>query len=202
MCPFPGTNALIARLERELDELPEYQVGHIAAGKLTVHSSPEIPHQLVVAILAGLLFEAKEHGWLVLFGPYAWFGSDLLRIDLSAWKNERWIPVRKDLTVAPDWVCEVLSPRTAQFDRATKLPIYAQAGVRHAWLIDPALRLLEVLRLREGKWQIESVFQNDDKVRAEPFEAIELDLALLWKDIPADPEAAGSDEEDAGAQRP
>lgn len=192
---------MIESLERELDQLPEYQVGHIAAGKLIVHSAPEIPHQMTAGILNGLLFQMEEHGWFLLFGPYVWFGSDLLRVDLSAWKNERWRPVRRDPTVAPDWICEILSPRTARFDRATKLPIYARAGVSHLWLIDPSLKVMEVLRLRAGKWQIESVFQNQDKVRAEPFEAIELDLALLWEDVPADPEAAGR-EEDEGAQRP
>lgn len=193
---------MIESLERELDQRPKYQVGHIASGKLIVHSAPDIPHQMVAAVLGGLLFQIEEHGWFFLFGPYVCFGSDLLRVDLSAWRKERWVPVRKDPTVAPDWICEILSPRTAGFDRATKLPIYAHAGVGHAWLVDPSLRTLEVLRLREGKWQIESVYQNEDKVRAEPFEAIELDLALLWEDVPADPEAAGSEEEEGSAQLP
>ena len=71
------------------------------------------------------------------------------------------VPDAAYATLAPDWVCEVLSPSTAVIDRVKKLAIYAREGVAHTWLIDPALRTLEV-------------------VRAEPFGDIELDLASLW----------------------
>ncbi len=48
------------------------------------------------------------------------------------------MPATAHFTLAPDWVCEVLSPSTAAMDRADKLPIYARAGVEHAWLVDPS----------------------------------------------------------------
>ena len=46
--------------------------------------------------------------------------------------------------LAPDWICEVLSPSTEGVDRDDKMPIYAREGVRHAWLVDPIARTLEV----------------------------------------------------------
>jgi Uma2 family endonuclease len=52
-------------------------------------------------------------------------------------------------------------------------------------VIDPDLRTLEGLKLQEGRWLIVGVFREDGKVRAEPFEAFELDLSLLWEDVPA-----------------
>ena len=59
--------------------------------------------------------------------------------------------------LAPDWVCEVLSPATAKVDRAEKLPFDAREGVRYAWLVDPVERLVEVLRLpAEGDARIPS----------------------------------------------
>lgn len=75
------------------------------------------------------------------------------------------------------------SRSTRRNDLVDKLPIYAAAGVRHVWLIHPVHRTLEVLRLHRGKWRLLAVHRDDQRVRAEPFEAIELDLAVLWADL-------------------
>jgi Uma2 family endonuclease len=85
-------------------------------------------------------------------------------------------------TVAPDWVCEVLSRSTAVFDRSEKMPLYARERVLHAWLIDPLVQMLEVYRLASegGLWTLLAVHHGNVLVRAEPFEAIELDLGGLW----------------------
>jgi Uma2 family endonuclease len=86
--------------------------------------------------------------------------------------------------MAPDWLCEVLSPSTQKIDRARKLRIYAREGVRHVWLVDPALRMLEVLRLgASGEWLRAGDYGDDEVVRAEPFEAIEFALSDLWASI-------------------
>ncbi|MEA2746429.1 MAG: hypothetical protein QOI41_572, partial [Myxococcales bacterium] len=83
----------------------------------------------------------------------------------------------------PDWVCEVLSDSTRKLDRAKKVPIYARSGVTSVWLVDPIARTLEVLRLEREKYIIMATWADDAKVRAEPFDAIELDLAILWADV-------------------
>ncbi len=82
--------------------------------------------------------------------------------------------------LAPDWVCEVLSPSTARLDRRDKLQVYAREGVAHAWLLDPAAKTLEILRLEGGRWVVVGVFGDEAPVRAEPFDAIELSLGELW----------------------
>ena len=86
-------------------------------------------------------------------------------------------------TLVPDWICEVLSPSTAKLDRAEKLPIYARAQVRHAWLVDPVLRTLELLRLERGRWVLLDTYREDTRVRAEPFEVFELELDVLWEGV-------------------
>ena len=86
-------------------------------------------------------------------------------------------------TLSPDWVCEVLSPGTAVTDRVRKLPIYAREKVNHVWLVDPLLRTLEVMRRQETAWLVLGTYQGDAKIRAEPFDAIELELGLLWADV-------------------
>ena len=85
--------------------------------------------------------------------------------------------------LAPDWVCEILSPASARLDRAEKLPLYAGVGVGHAWLVDPDLRLLEAYENRlDGRWLLLGSFQDDATVPIPPFEAVDLELALLWAD--------------------
>ena len=91
------------------------------------------------------------------------------------------IPDLAYFTLAPDRICEVLSPSTASFDRKDKLPIYAREKVAHAWLVDPALKLHEGYKLVDGRWTLLSTHANADRVRAEPFDAIELELAPLWE---------------------
>jgi Uma2 family endonuclease len=107
---------------------------------------------------------------------------DILVPDLAGWRREHLpeLPDTPFLTVAPDWACEVLSPSTEDIDRVEKLPVYAREGVAHVWLLDPVLRTLEVFRLDGATYRLISTWRADAKVRAEPFDAIELPLASLW----------------------
>ena len=82
--------------------------------------------------------------------------------------------------LAPDWVCEVLSPSTAQKDRSLKMPLYAQHGVGYVWLIDPVVRTLEAYELVEGRWVLLGTFREDQCVAIVPFEAVELPVGELW----------------------
>jgi hypothetical protein len=66
-------------------------------------------------------------------------------------------------------------------DRGAKLPIYAREGVSHSWLVDPIARTLEVFRLENEHYVLLGVFRDSAGVRAEPFDAIELELGALWE---------------------
>lgn len=90
-------------------------------------------------------------------------------------------PKGAHVTVAPDWVCEVLSRRTRTHDRTTKMDAYFAHAVRHVWLVDPKDRSLEVYRRVSDGWLRALAVSGGGKVRAEPFDAIELDLAALWE---------------------
>lgn len=92
-------------------------------------------------------------------------------------------------TLRPDWVCEILSPAAEKRDRALKLQIYARERAPHAWLVNPTQRTLEVLRLAGDKWLNVDVFHDDQRVRAEPFDAIVLELGALWADLAPLPDA-------------
>ena len=86
------------------------------------------------------------------------------------------------ISVVPDCVCEVLSPSTIRVDKIKKIHIYARHGVPYFWVIDPIARTLDVLRLETDKWVLAGVYAEDDKVRAEPFQEVEIALKSLWLD--------------------
>ena len=76
------------------------------------------------------------------------------------------------VTLAPDWVCEVLSPSTRKFDLDGKRPIYAREDMGHLWFVDPAARTLEAFALHEGIWTPAGSAQEAEAVSLPPFDAI------------------------------
>jgi Uma2 family endonuclease len=114
--------------------------------------------------------------------PEVHFDADVLVPNLAGWRRPRLasLPTTPCFTLAPDWICEVLSPSTESLDRAKKLGIYARAGIGHAWLVNPLLQTLEVLLLASGRWTLAATHEGSAPVRAEPFDAIELELGALW----------------------
>jgi Uma2 family endonuclease len=102
---------------------------------------------------------------------------------MAGWRRERLteLPSTPYLGVAPDWVCEVISVSSSTIDRVRKPRIYGREGVGWIWLVDPVGRSLEILRLDGGGYRIHAAFDGDAPVRAAPFDAIELELGLLWR---------------------
>lgn len=174
----------------DLEALPPNMVGEIIAGELYASPRPAMPHTLLTTQLASELLgpfhrgKGGPGGWRILFEPELHLRGDILVPDFGGWRRER--PPEKPqgaaLSLAPDWVCEILSPSTEARDRARKLPIYAREGVHHVWLIDPELRTLEVFRLEGEHYVLLATHEGDVRVRAEPFEALELELNALWED--------------------
>ena len=102
--------------------------------------------------------------------------------DLAGWRRER-MPEYPDtayVTLAPGWVCEVLSASTRRLDLQGKRPIYAREEVRHLWLVDPTDRTLEAFELREGEWVLIAAAKDDDPISIRPFDAITFSLGELW----------------------
>jgi hypothetical protein len=121
-------------------------------------------------------------GWWIIDEPELHLDEDILVPDLAGWRRER-MPVYPDAaycTLAPDWVCEILSPSTRKLDLHGKRPVYAREGVEHLWLVDPADRTLEALELRKGHWVLIATAQDDAPVRVRPFEAVTFSRGDLW----------------------
>ncbi|AKT42632.1 Uma2 family endonuclease [Chondromyces crocatus] len=174
----------------DLDAVPPHMVGEIISGTLYMSPRPAPKHALASSNLGAWLVRPFQFGldgpggWWILDEPELHLGQDALVPDLAGWCVERMpdLPETAYFPVAPDWVCEVLSPTTAMDDRLDKLPIYAREGVKWVWFVDPIKRAMEIHRLdARNRWETASMLRGDAVVRAAPFDAIELPLSILWK---------------------
>lgn len=172
----------------DLLAVPDHLIAEILDGEL--HTSRHLGSwqaqaRTELASVLGIAFgkgKGGPGGWVMLHGPELHLGGHVLVPDLVGWRRERMpeMPHVPAFELTPDWVCEVLSPSTVARDRVRKLPIYAAQKVQHAWLVDANARTLEVFRLDGESWRLVGTWEGDARVRAEPFDAVELELGGLW----------------------
>lgn len=174
----------------DLLALPEHLVGEILDGELFALPRPSPRHALAASGLGSVVFDRfagpgggdPPGGWWILYEPELHFGGDILVPDLAGWRREKMpsLPEKAFFELAPDWVCEVLSPATEAIDRGRKMEAYAREGVGYLWLVNPIHRTLESYQLVESRWTLLATFLGDQTVRAEPFSAVALDMTRWW----------------------
>ncbi|KYF71946.1 hypothetical protein BE11_03870 [Sorangium cellulosum] len=180
----------------DLEAAPPNKVAELIGGVLHVLPRPAPQHSRAssrLGVKLGGPFDLGEGGpggWQILDEPELHFPDpaspgdvEALVPDLAGWRVERMpeLPETAFFPLAPDWICEVLSPSTEEHDRTEKMPVYAREGVQHAWLLDPIQRTLEVFSLVPGRGLAPVATHRDAaRVRIEPFDAVDLDLSLLW----------------------
>lgn len=173
----------------DLLAVPDHQVAEILDGELFASPRPAVRHAhaasgLGVDILGQFHSSGggRPGGWWILFEPELHLGEDVLVPDMAGWRRARVasIPDAPWIDVAPDWVCEVISPRTESIDRGRKLRIYAREAVAHLWLVNPIAKTLEVYRLSDSNWVLLHTYVNDDVVRAEPFAQVAIEIGRWW----------------------
>ena len=169
-------------------DAPLHRVAEIVDGVLHTNPRPAMPHALATSSLGNDLGGPFQFGrggpggWWIIFEPELHLGEDILVPDLAGWRRERMpdYPEAAYCTLAPDWVCEVLSASTRKLDLHGKRPVYEREGVGHLWLIDPADRTLEAFELRNGEWAPIATAKDDAPVGVRPFEAVTFSLGDLW----------------------
>lgn len=182
-----STARRLAKYE-DLLALPEHVIGEIIAGELHAQPRPRIRHARAASALGEELGQPYGRGrggpggWIFLDEAELHLGEDVLVPDLAGWRHERLpeLPDEAYLDLAPDWACEVLSPSTERLDRVGKMRVFARERVGHVWLLNPTLETLEVYVLEGPRYSVAQTFEGNASVRAVPFDAIELDLAVLW----------------------
>lgn len=177
----------------DLERVPEPLVAEIIDGELVTSPRPRVRHALASGMIRADL--ARVGGWWILFEPELHIGhlrgrsgprDEVLVPDLAGWRRERLaeVPDTQGIELAPDWVCEILSPSTARVDRIKKMRIYGEVGVEHVWLVDADQRTLEVYRRVQGLLAWVDGFEDRAVVRAEPFDAVPIDLGAWWGQEP------------------
>jgi Uma2 family endonuclease len=178
------------RLYDQLCALPEGIRGEIINGQLRTQPRPAWPHALASSRLGSDIEgpygrgRGGPGGWWIIDEPEIHFllDAEVEVPDIAGWRRERMPepPQGHKIQVVPDWICEILSPSTKSTDREEKMPVYARFGVQYAWLLDPAIRILEAYLASGGKWQPLGFFRDDDLVCIAPFDAIRIHLNELW----------------------
>lgn len=175
----------------DLLALPEGVRAEILAGERIVSPGPLPEHGRIQGTLwrhIGGPFDDDDGrggpgGWWILLEVDVRFGPhDIVRPDLTGWRRERLRDPfgMRPIDVRPDWVCEIASPSNARYDRVEKRALYARHGVPSYWLVDPAERVLEAMKLVDGAWVELGAWTDRGAVRIEPFEAVELDLERVF----------------------
>jgi Uma2 family endonuclease len=195
----PAKKPPVRATYQDLEAVPPNKVAELIGGVLHVMPRPAPRHAQAEGAVQGELFgpfhrgRGGPGGWWILPEPELHFPDpseageiDAISPDVAGWRRERMpaLPATAYFELAPDWICEVVSRSTEDVDRNEKMPIYAREGVRHAWLVDPIAKTLEVYRLNlRRRWSKPEIHRGAARVRVPPFDAIELDLDALWADV-------------------
>jgi Uma2 family endonuclease len=174
----------------DLEALPPGVVGEIIEGVLYTMTKPRMRHQrttLKIGSGVGDPFDdgrGGPGGWWIIPEPGIELPNETKEIspDVAGWRRERMpeMPVDEPIRVVPDWICEILSPRTRRHDLLVKLPYYARVGVAYAWLVDLEARVLIAHRLEAGAWRVIGTYSDETEARIEPFDVVPLNVAGWW----------------------
>ncbi|HWO17717.1 MAG TPA: Uma2 family endonuclease [Kofleriaceae bacterium] len=176
----------------DLRAIDDHDRLELVGGVIVEKAAPSPEHAHGESRLAGLLhpFDRRPGrggpgGWWILLEIHVQYASGEVHChDAAGWRRER-SPARPlgwPVKLSPDWVCEIVSPKHERRDHVDKPQVLHAAEVPYYWLVDPQAKMLLVQRWTPAGYVVISRGTSGDVVRAEPFEAIELDLAELFGD--------------------
>lgn len=175
----------------DLLALPEDVRAEVVDGQIVTAPSPLPEHSRAAGGLVrriGGPFD-EDHGrggpggWWILSEVDVQLGvHDIVRPDVVGWRRERLAEPWgvRPITVAPDWVCEILSPSNEAHERVTKAALYQRSGVPFYWLLNPLVRTLEAFKLVDEQWVRFGAYDDSDRARIAPFEEVELEVGVLF----------------------
>lgn len=143
------------------------------------------------AAWTGTLFQRKPQGptggwWIATEAEVSYESGECYIHDLAGWKRSR-VPEKpsgRPVTIAPDWVCEILSPGNSRNDTVVKFETCFRHKVGHYWIMDVAERILTVYRWNPEGWLRLMAVEPGGYARIEPFETVEFEVAVLFGDDP------------------
>ena len=170
-------------------DMDEDTPGELVEGQLVEEEVPSNLHEAVVSWLMGML-----RVWATPRGSWVFGSEHKLGIapgrgrkpDVSMYAPGTRLPAKAALSKRPPAVViEVVSPRPrdAHRDRIDKIADYSRFGVRFYWLIDPQIRILEILELgADGRYAI-ALTASEGAFAVPGCEGLVLDLSALWTEV-------------------
>lgn len=163
--------------ERERFELLE--------GELIPAPSPETIHQRILRRLGFRLvaFVEEQHAGEVFYAPYdvVLSGEEVVQPDLLYVSPERQrFITRENLQGAPDLAVEILSPTTAQKDRAYKRKLYAKYGVQEYWIVAPEEETIEVLMLGRRGYERAGLYKKHEQLTSPLLIGLQIPLDAIF----------------------
>jgi len=163
-------------------------IGEIIGGELIAQPRPHFWHGSAASNLFGELygpFQRRRNGpggWIFVVEPELHLGLEVVVPDIAGWRTQRMpaLPDAAAITLAPDWVCETLSPSNRAYDLGPKQRIYAAQGVGHLWYLDYRARTLDAFENVKGAYEPLATFTDDSDVAIAPFEAASFSLTDVW----------------------
>ena len=180
----------------DLAKLSDDVRAEIIHGEIVEKAGPTMEHGVTQCALAGTiarLFHGRGGGgrpggwWIGTEVDVEHETDELYRHDVVGWRRDRVpeCPRGRPIRVRPDWVCEILSPSNEKRDLVDKLRVLQRAGVPHYWIVNAEEKILLVHRFTPTGYTLALTAASGETVRAEPFDAVELEVAALFGDAEA-----------------
>ena len=171
--------------ESDYYNLPEGIRAELIDGKIYNQAAPSRIHQKLLGELYTVIntYIKTRNGFCQVYpAPFAVKlladQDTIVEPDISVICDPKKLTDR-GYTGAPDWIIEIVSPSTASHDYIRKLKLYADAGVKEYWIVDPDKKSVYVYHLEEDKFEV-TTFTFQDKIKANIYE----DLWIAFTELP------------------
>lgn len=171
---------------KDIMHMPEKEMPEIVDGKPYYRAAPRFRHGMpameIGAVLAPLRRRHQGGWWIAADVDIRLAPDSIVRPDLCGYRKDR-VPEPPEawpLDVVPDWVCEILSPSNAGYDRRIKGTLYAQAAIPWFWLIHPQERTVEVMELCANHWILRGCYTDGDQLALPPFDDCVIEVTQLF----------------------
>jgi len=172
---------------------PQNRRAQLIHGVIVERVGPAAEHGSGQALLTAWVnrrFSRQQSGrwpggwWFINESDLQYETHEVFCHDIAGWRRERMPdrPQGRPLRLRPDWACEIISPSNAKHDFIDKMPVLHAAGVPHFWIVRPIEKILLVHRWTPDGYVVRIAASTGDVVRAEPFDAAELRVGVIFGD--------------------
>ncbi len=170
--------------EDDYYRIPEDVRAELIDGQIYYQSAPSRVHQRILSKLHQRIanyIDAKSGSCEVYPSPFAVkLKADretIVEPDISVICDRDKL-TDKGCTGAPDWVIEITSPSTSSHDYIRKLNLYADAGVREYWIVNPKEQTIFVYHFEKDNFKA-APYTFRDKIKVNIYDDLWIDFSVI-----------------------